>query len=56
MQAKQYISFFKGDRNKAISYLEKSISLYEKSPLPQTPKTVKRIQDYKNLLIEIKSI
>jgi hypothetical protein len=55
MDAKQYISFF-GSKRKAISYLEKSIALYENSKLVQTPKTVKRIEDYKNLLAEIQSI
>lgn len=55
MTAKQYISFFNGNKEKAISYLEKYISLYENSTLNQKPKTVKRIQEYKDLLTEIQT-
>lgn len=55
MTAKQYISFFKENKEKAISQLEKYISLYENSKLVQKPKTVKRIKEYKQLLTEIKS-
>lgn len=53
MTAKQYISFFNGNKEKAISHLKKAISLYENANLAQTPKTVKRIQEYKDLLAEI---
>lgn len=56
MDAKQYISFYYGNKEKAIKQLEKSISLYENSKLIPTPKVTKRIQDYKNLLAEIKLI
>lgn len=55
MDAKQYISFFYGNKKKAISQLEKYISLYENSKLVQKSKTLKRIQEYKNLLTEIQT-
>jgi len=54
MDAAQYISFFKGNKEKAIATLERYIFLYEKSTLKQTLKGVKRIKHYKNLLIQIK--
>ena len=54
MTATKYISFFDGNKQKAISHLEKSISLYENSTLSQRPKTVKRFQEYNTLLSEIK--
>lgn len=53
MTATQYISFFDGNKERAISHLEKAISLYEKSTLSQRPKTIKRFQEYNTLLIEI---
>lgn len=56
MDANQYIGFYYGNKEEAIKQLEKSISLYENSKLTPTPKVTKRIQDYKNLLAEIKSI
>jgi hypothetical protein len=55
MTAKQYISFFYGDKEKAILHLERAITLYESSACKQTPKTIKRKQEYKDLLIEIKT-
>ena len=55
MTSKQYISFFNGNKEKAISQLEKYISLYENSKLNQKPKTVKRLHEYNNLLTEIKA-
>lgn len=63
MDAKKYIGFFYGNKEEAIIQLEKSIALYEKSIAlyensknRHTPKVVKRIQDYKLLLSEIKSL
>jgi len=55
MEAKQYISFYYGNKEKAILHLERSIALYESSALKQTPKTLKRIQEYKDLLTEIQT-
>ena len=55
MDAKKYIGFFYGNKEKAILQLEKSISLYRNSTIKHTPKVVKRINDYENLLNEIKS-
>jgi hypothetical protein len=56
MDAKKYISFFYGNKEEAIIQLEKSIALYENSKNRHTPKVVNRIQDYKLLLSEIKSL
>lgn len=56
MDAKKYISFFYGNKEEAIVQLEKSIALYENSKNRHTPKVVNRIQDYKLLLSEIKSL
>lgn len=56
MDAKKYIGFFYGNKEEAIIQLEKSIALYENSKNRHTPKVVKRIQDYKLLLSEIKSL
>lgn len=55
MDAKKYIGFFYGNKEEAIIQLEKSIALYENSKNRQTPKVVKRIQEYQLLLSEIKS-
>lgn len=53
MDDKKYIGFFYGNKEEAIIQLEKSINLYNNSR-NKTPKVLKRIQDYKNLLSEIK--
>lgn len=53
--AKKYLSFFYGDKEKAILQLEKSIFLYESSKGQKRPMVIKRVRDYKNLLTEIKS-
>jgi hypothetical protein len=55
MTATQYISFFDGNKEKAIRQLEKSIALYENASLSQRPKTVKRFEEYNTLLTEIKA-
>lgn len=55
MDAKKYIGFFYGNKEEAIIQLEKSINLYSNSR-NKTPKILKRIQDYKLLLSEIKSL
>lgn len=54
--AKKYLENYYGDKEKAIQELEKWINLYEQSPRKPTPKVVKRIEDYKNLLSEIKNL
>ena len=56
MDAKKYIGFFYGNIEEAIFQLEKSIALYENSKNRHTPKVVNRIQEYKLLLSEIKSL
>jgi uncharacterized coiled-coil DUF342 family protein len=53
MDAKQYLSFYYGDKEKAIEQLEKSINLYDNSTR-KTPKVIKRIEAYKKLLEEVK--
>lgn len=53
MDANKYISFFYGKKGEAIIQLEKSIKLYNNSR-KKTPKVLKRIEDYKKLLSEIK--
>lgn len=55
MDAKKYIGFFYGNKEEAIIQLEKSISLYENSKNKHTPKVLKRIQDYRKLLAELKN-
>ena len=55
MDAKKYIGFFYGNKEEAIIQLEKSISLYENSKNRHTPKVLKRIQDYRKLLAELKN-
>ena len=55
MDAKKYIGFFYGNKEEAIIQLEKSIALYENSKNRHTPKVVKRVQDYKTLLAELKN-
>lgn len=52
MDAKKYISFYYGDKEKAIEQLQKSIQLYDNSNR-KTPKVIRRIEEYKNLLEEI---
>lgn len=54
MDANKYLSFFYGDKEKAIEQLEKSICLYDNLNR-KTPKVIKRIEDYKNLLEALKS-
>jgi hypothetical protein len=54
ISAKKYLESFYGNKEKAIQQLEKSIKLYEESSKRQTPKVLKRLQDYKSLLAEIK--
>jgi len=56
MTAKQYISLFYGSRERAITHLKKYVSLYENSNIRQTPKTIKRIEEYKQLLTEIEKL
>lgn len=53
MDAKEYISFYYGDKEKAIEQLEKSIELYNNANR-KTPKVIKRSEDYKKLLEEVK--
>jgi hypothetical protein len=53
MDPEKYIAFFYGDKEKAIEQLEKSIQLYDNSNR-KTPKVIKRVEDYKNLLEVIK--
>ena len=53
MDAKKYISFFYGNKEEAIIQLEKSIALYD-NVRTKTPKVLKRAEDYKKLLSEIK--
>ena len=55
MDAKKYISFFYGNKEEAIIQLEKTILLYENSKNRHTPKVLKRIQDYRKLLAELKN-
>ncbi|MES2796702.1 MAG: hypothetical protein V4683_12090 [Bacteroidota bacterium] len=52
MDAKKYISFYYGDKEKAIEQLEKSIQLYDNANR-KTPKVIRRIEEYKNLLEEV---
>lgn len=53
MDAKKYISFYYGNKEKAMDQLEKSIQLYDNSNR-KTPKVIRRIEEYKKLLEEIK--
>jgi len=53
MDARKYISFYYGDKEKAIKQLEKSIELYNNTNR-KTPKVIKRSEDYKKLLEEVK--
>lgn len=53
MDARVYLSYFYGNKEKAIEQLEKSIALYENSPNKKTPKIEQRISDYKELLNNI---
>ena len=55
MDAKNYISFFYGNKEEAIIQLEKSIALYDNAR-DKTPKVLKRVEDYKKLLSEINSL
>ena len=55
MDAKKYIGFFYGNKEEAIIQLEKSIALYKNSKNRHTPKVVKRVQNYKTLLAELKN-
>jgi hypothetical protein len=52
MDAKKYISFYYGDKEKAIEQLEKSIQLYDNANR-KTPKVIRRIEGYKKLLEEV---
>jgi hypothetical protein len=52
--AKKYVESFYGNKEKAIQQLEKSIQLYEESPRKQNAKVLRRLEDYKRLLSEIK--
>jgi len=56
MNAEKYIGFFFGNKEEALAYLEKWIPLYENSLYKNSPKVIKRISDYKELLVEIKAI
>ena len=56
MDAQNYIGFFYGNKEEAIANLEKWIPLYENSPNKHSPKVIKRIADYKELLSAIKEI
>lgn len=56
MGAEQYLGFFYGNKEEAISNLEKWIPLYENSPNKHSPKVTKRIADYKELLSAIKAV
>jgi len=53
MDAKKYIGFFYGNKEEAIIQLEKTIVLYDNTRI-KTPKVLKRAEDYKRLLSEIK--
>lgn len=52
MDAKKYISFYYGDKEKAIEQLQMSIQLYDNANR-KTPKVIRRIEEYKNLLEEM---
>ena len=56
MDAKQYIGFFYGNKKEALIQLDKSIALYENSPLHHTPKVKERILKYKSLREEIQKL
>lgn len=52
MDAKKYISFYYGNKEKAIEQLQMSIQLYDNANR-KTPKVIRRIEEYKNLLEEM---
>lgn len=54
ISAKKYVENYYGDKDAAIANLEKWLKLYETSSINHTPKVIKRIEDYKSLLAEIK--
>jgi len=54
--AKKYVESFYRNKEKAIQQLEKSIQLYEESTRKQNAKVLRRLEDYKRLLSEIKSL
>lgn len=56
MDAKQYIGFYYGNKEEALTQLDKSISLYETSTLNHTPKVKERILKYKSLREEIQKL
>jgi hypothetical protein len=55
MDAKKYISLWYGGKEEAISALEKVIKLYD-NDRRKTNKVLNRIEEYKKLLEEIKSL
>lgn len=56
MNAQIYIGFFYGNKEEAMAYLEKWIPIYEFSSNRNNTKVIKRISDYKKLLVEIKTM
>ena len=56
ISAKKHVDNYNGDKERAIVDLEKWLSLYENSNRKQTPKILKRIADYKQLLAEINAL
>ena len=51
MNARKYLSFYYGNKEKAIEQLQKSIQLYDNANR-KIPKVIRRIEEYKNLLEE----
>jgi hypothetical protein len=56
ISAKKHLENYYGDKKRAVADLEKWLSLYENSTRRQTPKVLKRIEAYKQLLAEIKAL
>lgn len=56
ISAEKYVENYYGDKDAAIANLEKWLKLYEESSKSQTPKVVKRLEDYRLLLSEIKKL
>ena len=57
INAKEYVDqSFYGNKEKAVQELEKWVKMYEESPRYNLPKIQKRISDYKDLILEIKSL
>jgi uncharacterized membrane protein YvbJ len=55
MDAEKYVSLYFGGKEQAVSSLEKAINLYN-NDRRKTKKVLKRIEEYKKLLEEIKSL